>query len=226
MPMAIRGLLSVPYRLVGIKPSQMHPNLCTICENQFTKVKKDKQITIDATIFFADLRGYTSLSEEFDSSQLLPLLHCFYDACSVAVWERDGIINKFIGDAALAIFNFPLEREDHVRRAVGVAVELQQACGQIRESVDFPEVAQRLGVGIGLHTGKTSIGEVGTAYKDFTAIGPVVNLASRLQNAARAGEVLLSQATYEVVRADYPHAERRLLTLKGIDDPVEAYVPI
>jgi len=83
-----------------------------------------------------------------------------------------------------------------------------------------------LGVGIGLHTGKTSIGEVGTAYKDFTAIGPVVNLASRLQNAARAGEVLLSQATYEVVRADYPHAERRLLTLKGIDDPVEAYVPI
>ena len=201
----------------------MHPNLCTICESMFTKVKKRKQISIDATILFADLRGYTSLSEHLDPVKMNELLHCFYDQCSAAVWEQEGIINKFIGDAVLAIFNFPLVRKDHVTNAVNAAIDLQKKCQDLTEKIDLRE-GQAPGVGIGIHTGKCYLGEVGTSYKDFTAIGAVVNLASRLQGAAGTGEILLTADVFDQVKDQFPDAQVRTLSLKGVSDPVKGYV--
>ena len=130
MPIPIRGPLSIPFKLLGIKISRMNPNLCNICETMFTKVKRKKQLIIPATVFFADLRGYTNLSQGTDSAEVVGMLHEFYDECAAAVWGRDGIINKFIGDAVLAIFNFPIMREDHVRQAVLAAIELQRKCSE------------------------------------------------------------------------------------------------
>jgi adenylate cyclase len=124
MPIPIRGPLSIPFKLLGIKISRMNPNLCNICETMFTKVKRKKQLIIPATVFFADLRGYTNLSQGADSEEVVGMLHEFYDECAAAVWERDGIVNKFIGDAVLAIFNFPILREDHVRQAVLAAAKM------------------------------------------------------------------------------------------------------
>jgi adenylate cyclase len=89
----------------------------------FTRVKRRKQIIIPATIFFADLRGYTNLSQGTASEEVVGMLHKFYDECAAAVWERDVIVNKFIGDAVLAIFNFPIMCDDHVRQAVIAATE-------------------------------------------------------------------------------------------------------
>src|SRR5205823_1371132 len=120
------------------------------------------------------LRGYTALSETAPSSDVAEMLHEFYDQCAAAVWERDGIVNKFIGDAVLAIFNFPILREDHVRQAVDAALEIRHRCAQSSKLAVRGEAAT-CGVGVGIHTGMASIGEVGTAYKDFTIIGPVVN---------------------------------------------------
>jgi adenylate cyclase len=226
MPIAIRGPLSIPFRALGIKMSQMNPNLCTICETNFTKVKKKKQIVIPATILFADLRGYTSLSERTEGTDVVQMLHSFYDECASAIWERDGIVNKFIGDAVLAIFNFPIVREDHVRQAVLAAMEIQKRCSEknyltIRTS-EGRDVS--VGIGIGIHTGNASIGEVGTAYKDFTIIGSVVNMASRIQGAANLGEVLVTEAVYRQVQDLFPQAEIRTCQLKGIDEPVNGYV--
>ena len=213
MPIPIRGPLSIPLRLIGIKRSQMNPNLCTICETNFTKVKKKKQVVIPATILFADLRGYTTLSEKTERTEVFDLLQNFYDQCAAAIWERDGIINKFIGDAVLAIFNFPIMQEDHVRQAVLVGMEIQK---RWKES--------SAGIGVGIHTGNASIGEVGTAYKDFTIIGPVVNLASRIQSAAGLGEVVVTEAVYEQVQDLFPQATNRSYQLKGIDEPVNGYL--
>jgi adenylate cyclase len=226
MPIAIRGPLSIPFRALGIKMSQMNPNLCTICETNFTKVKKKKQIVIPATILFADLRGYTSLSERTEGTDVVQMLHSFYDECASAIWERDGIVNKFIGDAVLAIFNFPIVREDHVRQAVLAAMEIQKRCSEknyltIRTS-EGKDVS--VGIGIGIHTGNASIGEVGTAYKDFTIIGSVVNMASRIQGAANLGEVLVTEAVYRQVEDLFPQAEIRCYQLKGIEEPVNGYV--
>lgn len=223
MPIPIRGPLSLFFKPFGIKKSQMHPNLCTICESMFTRVKKNKQIIIPATIFFADIRGYTELSQRADASSVNDLLHRFYDECSKAVWEAEGIINKFIGDAVFAIFNFPLVRKDHVLNAVTAAIELQKNCKALKNEIGLDK-EYALGIGVGIHTGECSMGEVGRSYKDFTAIGPVVNLASRLQNAARPGEILITEDVFNVVKNHFPQLEKRNVTLKGITEPVTAYV--
>jgi adenylate cyclase len=216
MPIPIRGPLSIPFKLLGIKISRMNPNLCNICETMFTKVKRKKQLIIPATVFFADLRGYTNLSQGTDSAEVVGMLHEFYDECAAAVWERDGIVNKFIGDAVLAIFNFPIMREDHARQAVLAATELQKKCSEKKK-------LNAVGVGVGIHTGLASIGEVGTAYKDFTIIGPIVNLASRVQGTAKSGEILVTEEVYEQVADLFPAAESRTYQLKGIENPVKAY---
>ena len=221
-PIAIRGPFSILFRPFGIKKSQMHPNLCTICESMFTKVKKRKQISIDATILFADLRGYTNLSQHLDPAKMNELLHCFYDQCSEAVWEQEGIINKFIGDAVLAIFNFPLVRKEHVTNAVNAAIDLQKKCKNLTDKIGLGE-GHAPGIGIGIHTGECYLGEVGTSYKDFTAIGTVVNLASRLQGAAGTGEILLTAEVFNEVKGQFPDAQIRTLTLKGLNDPVKGY---
>ena len=220
VPIPIRGPFSLPLRLLGVKVSRMNPNLCTICETMFTKVKRKKQITIPATVFFADLRGYTEISEAAASGDVVDMLHGFYDECASAIWNRDGIVNKFIGDAVLAIFNFPIMREDHVRQAVIAAVEIQQRCSERKR---LAVGGASMGVGIGIHTGPASIGEVGMAYKDFTIIGPVVNTASRIQGAANAGEVLVSKEVYERVADLFPNPESRVCHLKGIEQPLTLY---
>jgi len=191
----------------------------------FTKVKRKKQIIIPATIFFADLRGYTKLSQGTASEDVVGMLHKFYDECAAAVWERDGIVNKFIGDAVLAIFNFPIMRDDHVRQAVIAATELQRKCTEKKKlmMINGEGKACPVGVGVGIHTGLASIGEVGTAYKDFTIIGPVVNLASRIQGAAKPGEILVTEEVYRQVEDLFPASEGRTYQLKGIETPVKAY---
>ena len=216
LPIPIRGPFSLPLRLLGVKISRMNPNLCTICETMFTKVKRRKQVIIPATVLFADLRGYTTISEASASSDVVDMLHGFYDECASAIWERDGIVNKFIGDAVLAIFNFPIMREDHVRQAVLAGLDIQRRCSQ-RKKLVVGSGGASVGVGIGIHTGPASIGEVGMAYKDFTIIGSVVNTASRIQSTAKAGEVLVSNEVYQLVADLFPNAESRVCQLKGIE---------
>ena len=172
---------------------------------------------------FADLRGYTGLSQQIEASKMNSFLQRFYDQCAAAIWEREGIINKFIGDAVLAVFNFPLMRQDHAKNAVRAAIQLQKNCMEMRNELGL-DAEHAPGVGIGIHTGNCSIGEVGTAYKDFTVIGPVVNLASRIQGAARSGEILITEEVYKEVKDDFPHLASRELSLKGINHPVNGYV--
>jgi adenylate cyclase len=191
----------------------------------FTRVKRKKQIVIPATIVFADLRGYTSFSQETDAGQVVSMLQEFYDECAAAVWQRDGIINKFVGDAVLAIFNFPIMRDDHVRQAVLAAMELQKKCSQYKKLtvIGANSKAGPVGVGVGIHTGLASIGEVGTAYKDFTIIGSVVNFASRVQGTANAGEILVTEEVYTQVADLFPEAVSRTCQLKGIENLVKTY---
>ena len=223
MPTVIRGPFSAFFKTFGIKKSKMHPNLCTYCESNFAKIMKQKQIPVSTTILFADIRGYTDLSQQIEAVKLNELLHRFYDRSSAAVWERDGIVNKFIGDAVLAIFNFPFIRKEHVQNAVNAAVQLQKDCQHLKEEIGISDT-HTLGVGIGIHTGECYMGELGTTYKDFTAIGPVVNLTSRLQGAAGIGEIMITEDVFNQVKHQFPDAQKRTLTLKGINSPVNGYV--
>jgi adenylate cyclase len=225
VPVPLRGVASMPFRAVGIRPSRMNPNTCTICETMFERVMKARQIEIDATIMFADLRGYTSLSQSQSSGAIASLLDIFYDICGEAIWKHDGIINKTMGDGVLAIFNFPMKREDHVAHAVAAARKIQELWRARREELShgFGAEAASIGIGIGLDTGLVNFGEFGHTHHDLTAIGTVVNVASRAQGAAAPDQILMTAAVREKVAAAPPESAGRDYQLKGIEQPARLW---
>jgi class 3 adenylate cyclase len=225
VPVPLRGLISAPFRAFGIRPSRMNPNTCTICELMFTKVMRARKITIDATIMFADLRGYTSLSQSQSPDAVSGLLDAFYDECANAIWEHDGLLNKTIGDAVMAVFNFPLRREAHPRNAVLAAREIQAIWRERRAMLVEAHglSAAELGIGIGIHTGELSFGEFGRSHRDLTAIGNVVNTASRAQSVAAADQILVTKAVFDRAQPDLKDSPAKAFQLKGFDRPIELY---
>jgi len=225
VPVPLRGVLSVPFRAFGIRPSKMNPNTCTICELMFTKVMRARKVNIDATVMFADLRGYTSLSQSLPPDAISGLLDAFYDLCADAIWEHDGLLNKTIGDAVMAVFNFPIRSENHARDAVRAAREIQRRWGLEREKLveGLGLAGADLGVGIGVHAGELSFGEFGRSHRDLTAIGTVVNTASRAQSAAGAGQILVTQEVYRRVQPELAGSQARAYQLKGFEAPIELY---
>lgn len=225
VPVPIRGPLSYPLRLFGIRRSRMNPNLCTVCELMFRHVMHRRNIEAELTILSADLRGYTAFSRTQSAVQVQDLLEVFYDECAAAIWAHDGLLNKTAGDAVMAIFNFPITRADHTSEAVRAAHRIHERCAARQaELVAQGHDAAMLGIGIGIHTGMASFGEFGRVHKDFTAIGDTVNLAARLQAAAQPGEVLVSSAVADRVDDVKEQAAARSCALKGYAEPVTAYV--
>jgi adenylate cyclase len=205
----------------------MNPNICTICERAFRYVKKNNHVTSKATILFADIRGFTTLSERMDPRQLSEMVRIFHDRCAQAIWAHDGIVNKQMGDGLMAIFNFPIKIADHAGAAIKAARDIQQHCTVALESLKsnldgLPDHV--LGVGVGIHTGEVEIGEFSSFRSDFTAIGGAVNLAARLESQAAIGEILVSAASVAAAAGLTDGAKERLLTLKGIEQPVAARV--
>lgn len=225
VPVPLHGIFSVPFRMFGVRPSRMNPNTCTICELMFTKVMRVRKVSIDATVLFADLRGYTSLSQSLSADAIAGLLDAFYDECAEAIWEQDGLLNKTIGDAVMAVFNFPIGHDDHASRAVRAARAIQARCESKRDDLirAFDLTGAELGVGIGIHTGELSFGVFGQSHRDLTAIGTVVNTASRAQSVAEPGEILVTRAVYDKARSDLAASRARKYQLKGFAAPVELY---
>jgi adenylate cyclase len=224
LPIALRTIAAVPFRAVGIRQSRMNPSTCTICETMFERVMKARQVKIDATILFADLRGYTSLSQSQSSDAIAKLLDAFYDVCGAAIWEH-GIINKTMGDAVLAVFNFPIKHEDHAAHALAAARKIQELWRARRQELShaFGVDAAPIGVGIGLDTGRVNFGEFGRTHQDLTAIGTVVNVASRAQSAAASDQILMTAAVREKAAAMLPECAGREYQLKGIDAPAKLW---
>ena len=225
LPIPLRGVASVPFRAFGIRPSRMNPNTCTICELMFTKVMRARKITVDATVLFADLRGYTSLSQSQSPEAVSGLLDAFYDECADAIWEHDGLLNKTMGDAVMAVFNFPIQQDDHARKAVLVARTIQQRWATRREAIarEAGSAGAETGVGIGIASGLLSFGEFGHTHADLTAIGTVVNTASRAQSVAAAGEILLTETVYDRAQQDLALSRVGDYQLKGFAAPVRLY---
>lgn len=226
LPIPLAMPLALPLRLVGIRRSRMNPNLCTICEMMFEKVMKRRSVELETTVLFADLRGYTALSASLDSAAIGGLLTFFYDVCGEAIWRHDGILNKTIGDAVMAVFNFPIQDPTHPLRALKAAADILEHCSsaQCHERLEALGVdSAAVAVGIGIATGMTTFGEFGTTQADLTAVGNVVNLASRLQGAADRGEILVNETAHAKIGTAMPVRETRSLMLKGYQTPVSAF---
>lgn len=225
LPIPLRGIASAPFRAFGIRPSRMNPNTCTICEMMFSRMMKARQVTIDATVLFADLRGYTSLSQSQSAGAVSEMLDAFYDECAEAIWEHDGLLNKTMGDAVMAIFNFPIRRDDHPTQAVLAARAIQERWKARRDAIaQSGSIEQgKIAVGVGIDSGEVRFGEFGRTHHDLTAIGTVVNTASRAQSVAAADEILLTRAVYERAPSALSESEAHEYRLKGFDAPIQLW---
>jgi adenylate cyclase len=186
---------------------------------------KARNITVDVTVLFADLRGYTSLSQSHSPEAVAGLLDVFYDECAAAIWEHDGLLNKTIGDAVMAIFNFPIRHADHARKVVLAARDIQRrfrAQGEALAGI-LGLAGAELGVGIGIDSGEVKFGEFGRSHRDLTAIGTVVNTAARAQSAAVAGQILVTKTVYDRARPELADARPEDYRLKGFDAPMQLF---
>lgn len=177
----------------------------------------------EATVFFADVRGFTSMSEKLSPDKVLEILNRYYGHAVGVVEAHEGYLDKFIGDAMYVIFNGPIDQPDHVERAVRCAIALQEKILILNTSGAFPEIGQ-LEVGIGLSTGPVVAGNVGTdRTTQFSVMGDTVNLASRLCSHATAGEVWVSAQTAAALPDRIPALALEPIAVKGKYRPVEVY---
>jgi class 3 adenylate cyclase len=199
----------------------MNPNTCTICEMMFTKIMKARQVAIDATVLFADMRDYTGLSQSQSSSAVSEALDAFYDECAESIWDHDGLLNKTMGDAVMAIFNFPIRHDDHPRRALLAAQQIQERWTARRRTLGGgAATAGTIAIGVGIDSGEVNFGEFGRSHLDLTAIGTVVNRASRAQAAAAPDQILVTKAVFDRAPAEFGNAPPRDYMLKGFSEPV------
>jgi class 3 adenylate cyclase len=145
------------------------------------------------------------------------LLGNFYDMCDDAIWEHDGLLNKTIGDAIMAIFSFPIRHDAHAERAVLTARQIQREWRARREALPADAGNERDALGVGIDTGKTSFGQ---SHRDLTALGAVVNTAARAQSAAKGGKILVTQAVLDRAGRHMTESAGREYRLKGFDRPV------
>jgi len=149
----------------------------------------------EITVLFADVRGFTAISEQRSPEDVVSLLNSYLACAMDAILEYGGTLDKFLGDGVLALFNAPMDQGDHAVAAVRTAVAIQNRLKTLAGAS-----GPALSCGVGLATGDAVVGTIGTLeLMNYTAIGDVVNLASRLQSEARPGEVLMADSTYQQV---------------------------
>ena len=171
--------------------------------------------TQTVSVLHADVRGYTQLAEDLAPEKVASLLLRYHGVASKALRDSGAVIDRFAGDAILALWNAPEPQADHARLALEGALALQRAASQ---------AGTELGYGVGVHTGDAMVGNLGSdEYQNFTAIGDTVNVAARLQAQAKAGEVICSAAVLTAAGDRVSATSLGALELKGRKTKVEAY---
>jgi len=172
-------------------------------------------ISREATVFFADVRGYTAISERLSPEQILGLLRHYYKEALDVVAAHEGYVDKFIGDAIYVVFNGPLDQDDHVSRSARCALALIEKVAELNAAGTFEHV-DKLQIGIGMATGPVIAGNLGSSHStQFSVIGDTVNLAARLSGHAPAGEVWMNEACALALPADLAAEPMTPLNLKG-----------
>ncbi len=175
------------------------------------------------TVVFVDLSGYTRLSQKIDSEQLYDLVQQCTKMFANDVYKYDGIVDKFTGDGLMALFGAPIAHENNAELAIRSALDMQSDLAALSAQMQ-DELGSEINAHIGLHSGHVIVGGVGSnRMMNYTAIGDVVNLASRIESAASSGTILVSDAVFRQVRNLFDFESVPPLTLKGISQPVTAH---
>lgn len=175
------------------------------------------------TILFADIRGFTRISEHAPPEKIVGLLNRYFSAMTDIIFAHGGTLDKYLGDGLMALFGAPTATPEDASNALNAAVAMQRRILGISKELaeeGFPE----LNVGIGLHTGEVTVGYIGSERRsEYTAIGDAVNTASRLESNAKAGEILMSDATARAAHRRYELRPREPIMVKNRMQPVKLW---
>jgi class 3 adenylate cyclase/tetratricopeptide (TPR) repeat protein len=174
-------------------------------------------------VLFADVIGFTPISERSDPEQMHGIMERFFDVLLAEVHRFEGTVNQFTGDGIMALFGAPLALEDAPRRAVMAAVAMQHAVENLRQEL-LTTTGLDFRMRVGIHTGLVVVGKIGNDLRmDYTAVGDTTNLAARLQALAPAGSILISEATQRLVAGFFDTRDCGELAIKGRSAPVRAF---
>ena len=175
------------------------------------------------TVVFSDIRGFSTLTDNLEPEEIFHLLDRYLDEMTKIIHQYDGTLNKIIGDGLLIFFGDPIPMEDHAKKAVLMAVDMQKkVAAELRD--EWLQYGYELGIGIGINTGYMTVGNIGSdIHRDYTVIGNQVNVAARLESQAKAGQILISQRTYSRVKDAIQVEKIGEIQVKGINSPVMTY---
>ncbi len=179
--------------------------------------------TREATILFADIRGFTAMTESADAHEIVELLNDYFEVMVEVLFQFNGTLDKYVGDEIMALFGVPVAHDDSVRSAVECAVEMQNALTEFNRTRNA-EFQQPLHVGIGINTGQVVYGAIGSSKTvQYTVIGDAVNTASRLCSLAKPGEIICSEFTIRRVQNYINAIELPKVRVKGKHDELTIF---
>jgi len=181
--------------------------------------------TLKVTILFSDIRSFTTISESMDAHALVGLLNEYFTEMVSIVMQHGGVVDKYIGDAIMAVFGAPVPGPEDAKNAVRAAIDMRKSLANLNERLTA-RGAEPLRTGIGIHTGDVVAGNIGSEQRmEYTVIGDPVNVASRLESNTKAlgVDVLISDVTYQETKDIIEATPIEALTLKGRAEPVMIY---
>jgi adenylate cyclase len=175
----------------------------------------------DLSVLFADIVGFTSIVEKMPPQQVVVLLNILFSRMADAIFQNSGTLDKFIGDAVLAVFGAPLDLENHALHAVRAAQDIQKATAAFREERPDPALHVR----IAIHTGMAMAGDIGSPKRrEYTVLGDVVNTAARIEETvAGPGQIVITRATFDRLQGKTPARSLGMRQLRGKGKEVEVF---
>jgi adenylate cyclase len=176
----------------------------------------------EVTVVFCDLRGFTAFTEIAEPEEVMAVLREYHKTLGELIYQYEGTLERFAGDGILILFNDPIMHQDHAARAVRMALEMRDGIRAVQEV--WKKRGHSLGFGVGIALGYATLGQIGFDRRfEYAAIGSVTNLASRLCDEAKAGQILISQRIFGLIDGEVEAAHVGDLTLKGFHRPMPAY---
>ena len=177
----------------------------------------------EVAVLFVDIRGFTPMSENLAPEQVVDILNSYLELTTNSIFNNGGTLDKFIGDATMAVFNAPFDLDDYVFKAVKTALDIV-AGGDAIESKFLEKYGRSVGFGVGVNCGRAVVGNIGCSFRmDYTAIGDTVNTAARLEANAKRGQVLISEEVYQKVKDRVTVEPIGAIPLKGKSNSVFVY---
>ncbi|AFZ60420.1 GAF domain-containing protein [Anabaena cylindrica FACHB-243] len=179
----------------------------------------------EVTILFSDIRGYTTLTENMEAEEVVGMLNEYFESMVEAVFRHKGTLDKYIGDAIMAVFGSPLPLKEHARMAVQTSLEMRSRLEELNESRQAVNKT-RIKIGIGINSDTVISGNIGSSKRmEFTAIGDGVNLGSRLESVSKqyGCDIIVSDNTYRICEKDIWARELDYIRVKGRNEPVAIY---